>query len=158
MTKRLKLAAETVEDLRVLNAVIQDGLVRACDMVFVAEARRFVMVFNRFRWEKLNREVGLFRFRRPSYERVRSGLHVDDVLSVQTQNMPAKDSEEILVLLDVAWDGPTNVDESRNGTLTFTFSGNISIALTVELINVHMSDLGDPWETKNRPDHELEVS
>src|SRR5271165_6680197 len=48
----LKLRAEDVDDLAVISACLQDALVAVRDLAFVPEDRTFVMVANRFRWER----------------------------------------------------------------------------------------------------------
>ena len=48
---RLKLRAITAEDIKVLSALLQDGLVAASDMHYEKSENSFVMVINRFCWE-----------------------------------------------------------------------------------------------------------
>ena len=48
----LKLRAHDAEDLAVVSALLQDAIVPAKEMTFLADERRFVMVANRFMWER----------------------------------------------------------------------------------------------------------
>ncbi|MGY9006559.1 MAG: DUF2948 family protein, partial [Alphaproteobacteria bacterium] len=50
----LKLRAIDSDDLDVLGAFLQDALVPVCDMQFIPDERRFVLVANRFCWERLD--------------------------------------------------------------------------------------------------------
>jgi len=55
MPTPLKLRAVDEADVEVLGACLQDALVPAHDMSFLAEEKRFVLVANRFCWEKLEK-------------------------------------------------------------------------------------------------------
>ena len=48
----LKLRAHDAEDLAVVSSLLQDAIVPAKEMTFLAAERRFVMVANRFMWER----------------------------------------------------------------------------------------------------------
>ena len=47
----LKLRATDAGDLEVVSAGLQDAIVPVVDMTWEREARRFVLVVNRFKWE-----------------------------------------------------------------------------------------------------------
>ena len=76
----LRLRAEDDEDLAVISACLQDALVSVRDLAYDRDARTFVLVANRFRWEgadaraceKLLR-AGQRRFGRVSSEQVGAG-------------------------------------------------------------------------------------
>ena len=48
----LKLRAHDAEDLAALAACLQDALVPLADVVYLKAEKRFVMVANRFMWER----------------------------------------------------------------------------------------------------------
>ena len=53
MTDRpLKLSARDAGDLSVISTMVQDALVRPGDMVFRGRERRFLMLLDRFMWER----------------------------------------------------------------------------------------------------------
>src|SRR5258708_34390989 len=54
----LRLRAEDGEDLAVISACLQDALVSVRDLAYDREARTFVLVANRFRWEATEAERG----------------------------------------------------------------------------------------------------
>ena len=54
----LKLTGKNLEDLRVISAYCQDGIVTVKDMVYLKKNRIFVMMMNRFMWE--DAEKGAF--------------------------------------------------------------------------------------------------
>ena len=43
----------------------------------------------------------------------------------------------------------------KNYEMNLIFSGNAIIKVTAELIEVILDDQGSPWETKNKPKHDL---
>ena len=50
-----KLRAEDADDLAVISACLQDALVAVRDLAFVPPDHTFLMVANRFRWERASR-------------------------------------------------------------------------------------------------------
>ena len=57
--KNLKLNAISVEDLRVISAHLQDSITQVKDIVHLKKNRIFLIQFNRFMWEDV--EKGIFR-------------------------------------------------------------------------------------------------
>ena len=142
----LRLSAEDADDLAVISACLQDAVTQVRDLAFPPSARRFAMGVNRFRWE------GEGEARGHGHERVRSGLHFDNVLKVQARNIAQDRPEGVLNLLAIRFDEL----EAPSGIVTLTFSGDGEIRLEVEALEAHLSDLGLPWETPNRPEHDLD--
>ena len=48
----LKLSARDAEDLAVVSSMVQDALTRARDMTFQQRERRFLVLLDRFMWER----------------------------------------------------------------------------------------------------------
>ena len=57
--KNLKLIAKTEEDLRVISAHLQDGIVNVADIANLEKNKIFLMQINRFMWEDV--EKGCFQ-------------------------------------------------------------------------------------------------
>ncbi|MES1159070.1 MAG: DUF2948 family protein [Terricaulis silvestris] len=144
MSDQLRLLAEDAADLDVIASAAQDALVRMGDLAFDAKARRFSAMLNRFRWEKVNGAGG-------PYERVRAALSFESVLGVKSKKLrtTAPDALASLLSLSFAVDA-----EPPSGVVNLTFAGGGEIALQVECLDVVLADLGDPWPTPRRPDHE----
>lgn len=156
MAGPLKLRCLDADDVAVLGACLQDALVPATDMSYLAAERRFVFVANRFCWEKLpataldpnagNDPMG-------PYERVHCGVTIERVKAVRTRGFvpgAPEDAErlfEVLTLLPE--DGPDGP------ALTLVFAGQVAIRLEVESIDIHAQDVGEPWPTLWRPNHPL---
>ncbi|GAA2853889.1 DUF2948 family protein [Aminobacter aminovorans] len=139
----LKLVALDEEDLEIVSAHVQDAVIRVGDIAFDAPAKRFALAMNRFAWET---KKGFFR---PKYERRRSILHFDRVLSAQLQGISRAKTDDVLELLAIGFaqeEGPT-------GTIELLFSGDAAIRLDVEVIEARLTDTGAAWQASSRPIH-----
>jgi hypothetical protein len=138
----LKLAALDAEDLTVISAHLQDAVLRAGDLAYLAAEHRFVLVLRRFDWSD---QAG-----QPARRRL-AGMHFERVLGVRTRGIaPGRDPDAVLSLLAVTFDP----GEPPSGTVTLVFSGDAAIRLDVECIEVQMKDLGPVWEADGRPAHD----
>ena len=137
----LKLRAVDEEDLAVLSAILQDALVAVGDMAFLPEERRFVLVANRFRWERKPEEGGKL------FERTLTGVTFDTVAAVKIRGFDRADRDRLLQVLAV---------RGEAGAVVFDFSGADSMRLEVERILCHLEDLGEPWPTQWQPRHPLD--
>jgi len=138
---KLKLRAEDEEDLAVVSAFLQDALVPVAEMVFLPDEQRFVLVANRFMWE-----------REPVYkkghcERTLTGIAFDGVTAVQVRGFERSDGDRILEVLAV---------RATAGAIIFEFSGADAMRLEVGRILCHLEDIGEPWPTPWRPRHALD--
>ena len=82
--KNLKLIANSDEDLRVISAHLQDSITQVKNIVHLKKNRIFLIQFNRFMWEDV--EKGVFRKSR----RVQSVLKLDNILGVYSKNLNQK--------------------------------------------------------------------
>ena len=143
----LKLVAADNKDLEVLSAMLQDAVAKVGDIAWLPEQRRFAMVANRFVWESAGAKG------QGPFARVRAGLHFDDVISVQRQNIRAEARDAVLNMLSITPDMPG--DENAHRHIDLAFAGGGTIRLTVEAITAELRDISDPWVTRSRPDHKL---
>lgn len=139
--RALKLRAEDPEDLGVLAAVLQDALLPVCDMEYLPDEKRFVLVANRFKWETANGKPSR------TFERTLTGLCFDDVAAVRTRGFSRSERQRILNLLTI---------EAAPQAVTFAFSDGALLRLDVAAIRCHVEDIGEPWPTPWRPDHPLD--
>ncbi len=141
---RLRLYAQDAEDLSVISATLQDAVLTIADMAFLPRRRRFALVLNRFRWERLADGS-----RRKTAERVRTGLHFDGVLKAGMRNLKRDRPDAVLSLLALTHEaGPDGT-----ATIGLVFSGDGGIRLSAECIDVVMEDLSDPWPARGVPSH-----
>jgi hypothetical protein len=139
--QELKLKAEDPEDIGVVAAVLQDALVSVCDMEYLPDEKRFVLVVNRFKWETVAGQPSR------TFERTLTGLCFDDVAAVKTRGFSRAERERILNLLTI---------EAAPQAVTFDFSDGAMLRLDVAGIRCHVQDIGEPWPTPWRPDHLLD--
>ncbi|MCZ6884976.1 MAG: DUF2948 family protein [Alphaproteobacteria bacterium] len=164
MSERLQLRAVDADDLSILGAYLQDALVPVSDMCFLSAENRFVLVANRFRWEKLEAPDGDASQDRASakpagepgetYERVHCGItfeHVKRVKSLGFAPGAAVDQGRLLEVLTII-----NEDNDVANEITMVFSGNTAVKLEVDAVEVFVQDLGEPWPTMWRPHHPVE--
>tara|TARA_B100000029_G_scaffold170524_1_gene166785 strand:- start:2885 stop:3334 length:450 start_codon:yes stop_codon:yes gene_type:complete len=139
--KNLKLTATSDEDLRVISAHLQDSITQVKNIAHLKKNRILLIQFNRFMWEDV--EKGVFR----KNKRVQSILKFDNVFSVHSKNINQKNRDRFLDFLAIE----TKVLSDKSYEINLNFAGNILIKLNTEVIECFLEDLGDPWETKNKP-------
>jgi hypothetical protein len=163
----LKLRAHDAEDLQALATCLQDALVPLADVVYLKAEKRFVMVANRFMWERNAEDAPEFepepepepepgsgpedadaRFDdaqpRPLYHRVNCAVYFDWVQNVRFRGLDPREKDQMLNLLTV---------EAAPGAILLVFSGGGAIRLEVRGVRCHLEDLGEPWPTRWRPNH-----
>jgi hypothetical protein len=143
MSGMLKLMAEDAADLDIIAAAAQDALLRVGDVSYDQKARRFAALINRFRWEQAG-EKGPF-------ERVRSALSFESVLSVKSRKVRMDSPDAVASLLSVSFMPDA---EPPGGKVRLMFAGGGEIALEVECLDALLMDMGAAWRTPRRPDHE----
>ncbi len=138
--RALRLRAETAEDLPVLSALVQDAIAQTSEIAFARRRRRFALLLNRFRWEDA---PAAERQGRP-FERVQSVLAIDGVLAARANGVDPKDRDLVLELLTL-----TFVPAAEGaGTLHLVFAGDGEIALSVECLDVSLTDIARPYEAR----------
>ncbi|MGF1628687.1 MAG: DUF2948 family protein [Kiloniellaceae bacterium] len=161
--KPLKLRAHDPADMDVVAALLQDALVPLGDMTYLAREKRFVMVANRFRWhgdpaedtrpsspppQPAGEDVAFDeKGDAPLFERVNSGLCFDKVERVRYRGLTPGRDDEILSLLTIT---------TRPDAITLIFAGEAAVRLEVAAVRCHLEDIGEPWPTRWRPQHDAE--
>ncbi len=145
--KALRLRIEDAEDLKIVSAHLQDAIAKVGDFAYEKKRRRFAGVFNRFRWEAEGKRV--------PHSRIRTGIHFDDVTTVRSKNIRLDAEDAVVELLAIRFEGEGGA-EDPGGTITLEFAGGGTIALDVECVEGHLTDIGQAWETRNRPAHDLD--
>jgi hypothetical protein len=139
----LKLIALDKEDLEIVSAHLQDAVVKVDEIVWLPEQHRLVVALNRFDWEAATAE-------NPAWQRRRSALRFDRVLSFKSRNVTPADKDKVLNLLALDF----HETESPGGTVTLAFSGDVALRLDVECVESEVVDLGPVWTTTCCPCHE----
>ena len=151
--RKLRLRAESPDDLDVIGAVLQDALIPVADMAFLPDENRFALVANRFCWEA--EEGGAApvqaggRWRAAAHRRVNAGVLFGGVQGVRTRGFDREDAARILSLLAIRAEAGLDATE-----ITLVCAGAASIRLRVTAIDCRLDDIGEPWPTAWRPSHE----
>ena len=138
----LRLAMESSEDVPVISALVQDAVGLAGEISW--------MPLNRFRWED---HAAAERAGR-KFERVRSALIFDDVLSVRTSGLDPRERDTVYALLQITFEP----GEDGAGRLVLELAGDGTLAFDVECLAGQLIDLSRPWEAMagKAPDHDLD--
>lgn len=146
MSRDLKLLALDTEDLSVLSAHVQDALLKASGISYIAAEKRLILPMNRFAWEAKEAKRWFFK----KFERKQSVLHFDRVSAIRSQGIDRSSESQVLSLLAVTF---TSSDHAPAGTIELLFSDQITLQAEVECIEAQLSDLGAAWEAQSSPNH-----
>ena len=134
----LRLLAQDTDDLAVISAAMQDAVAKIGDVQFEPKSRRLTIAFNRYCWECGGR-------------RVRSGLQLGGVLSVQARKIRRNAPDAVLEVLAMTFEP----GEPPGGIITLSCAGGGDIRATVECVEAVLADVSEPWPTPRTPAHEL---
>ena len=140
MDGELKLKAFDEDDLIIISSLCQDSIIKEHEYGYDEKSKRFAILMNRFCHESNDQQ------------RIRTAIHFDYVENLKTRNINKDDKDETLVLLAIKFDET----KKPSGSITLEFSGNKAINLLVENIEVFLTDIGDPWLTDKKPNHDNE--
>ncbi len=135
----LRLIARSVEDLGVMGALTQDAAGKAADAAFLRRKRRFVALFNRYRWEE-----------GAAFERVRAALSVENAQAVRARGLAKDAPDQVYNLLALRFEPGADTE----GVLRLILSGDAEIAITVEALEITLTDISRPWPAQAAPRHE----
>lgn len=139
----LKLLALDAEDLAVVSAHVQDAVFKVEGLSFDARRRVFSVVVNRFAWETADA-------RGKRFERRRAVIAFKRVAAVRSIGIDRRKDDAVFSLLALRF---TPKGEGPEGTLELLMSGEASVALDVECVEVQLADTGGAWETSLKPRH-----
>lgn len=146
MPKSLKLIAAEIEDMEILSAALEGMITSPGEMSYLKTARAFTVMGSRFKWEDVSHSSEI----EDSWFRIRSGLYFGDVMSVKAVGVSQKNPTEVLELLTLS----THLGEAGQADIRLNFAGGGTICLTMECINVTLTDTGEPWSTSRKPGHD----
>jgi len=145
---RLRLRAVSTEDVEILSTLLQDAIIPGEDMSFERAGRRFVMVANRFCWDRpavagVTTDSGA-----PVYERQLCGIQILNIDKVRTTSMPASRRRALFNLLAI-----TAMTTADGATVELLFSGGVSLRLDADSLLILAEDLEESRPTPNLPSH-----
>ena len=145
---RVRLRAESVSDVEVISALLQDAIIPGEDMTYDRTGRRFVMVANRFCWDRrplagVTSETGA-----PIYERRLCGVRIEGVNAVEAAGMPVTRRGALFNLLAIT------AADAADARVEILFSDGVSLRLAVDGISILAGDLDDGRPTSVMPAHD----
>ena len=146
MSEPLKIRAYDAESLNVLSACVQDAIVPICDIAYLPDERRFVLVVNRFKWEDCD-DGCLTGDGDTVFERTLCGICFEDVRAVKTLKLDLRRRDQIFSLLALDY---------HDQCVELHFCGGSAIRLEVDCVRCRADDMGESWPTRNRPRHPVE--
>ncbi|MCU0881595.1 MAG: DUF2948 family protein, partial [Hyphomonadaceae bacterium] len=129
----LRLLAEEPEDLAVISAAVQDGLVAMADAQWLKARRRFSLQFQRYCHERTPVAGAKHG------QRVWSVLAFEGVTAVRARKVAQARPAAFASILSVSFEA----GEAPSGTVTLTLADDGAIALDVECIDAVLADLGE---------------
>ena len=137
----LKLYGRSAEDMHIMSTYLQDAVAQLGDMAHLAGEKRFVILFNRFCWEREGAPM-----------RVRSALQLANVAAIRQKKLNLKRRDGVVALLAIDFE-PGTLPE---GEIALQFAGGGEIRLAVEACEAILEDITAPWAASSRPQHDLE--
>ena len=143
--KPIKLIVKSADDVTMLSAFLQDGLIAHHDIRYDKQAAELVMVVDRYRWEaSASRD-----------ERVLMGLRIGKVAAVQQKKMQigtaANEASVFYNLLQFAYEK----GQDGKASLLFTFSAGAALRLTIDDLMMSAGDIAPPRPAIAKPSHQL---
>lgn len=138
----LKLIALDDTDLAVVSACLQDAVFKTGDTALHGKDGTFTLEVNRFVWEDGGDKS--------SFERRRAVLAVKQVRSVRSRGIDRKAAGKVHSLLALRF---LAGEDAPAGVVELVLSGDATLQLEVNCIEVQFADVGGGWETKFKPRH-----
>lgn len=133
----LKLIAKDAEDIQTVAALLQDSVASACDINYKPDEKSFVMVLQRFLWDKIDQP----------YQRANCAIDISGVENVQITGVNPRDPTALFDLLTV---------KLEDEFLCFIFAGEGKMRLKLADWALRIEDFGDPWDVKFKPEHQIQ--
>lgn len=143
------VVARDASDIAVISALLQDAVLPVTDLRYDAKRRRFAALVNRFRWEDRAAAEKAGR----AYERVRAVLSVEDVRKVTSTGINRADKTTVLSVLSMRF----IPGEDGTGRIEVILSGNGTLALEVEALEITLRDVTRPYAAPSgkAPSHRI---
>ena len=164
--RAFRVRAETLEDLEIISAMLQDAIAPISEIAWRRVDKRFIIMAQRFRWEKASRDLPfdegpdtLGNAQEPGeendeeknepaptvwFERITCALRFENVSAVRANRIDLANRSQMLELLSL---------HVTDGGLDLAFAGDKTIRLTISDLSCHAEDIGSPWPTMLRPEH-----
>ena len=136
-----------------VSALLQDAIIAGADMHYEAQHGCFMIVANRFCWERpaladMNDSAG-----GPVHERALCGVRINHVTAVQKRRWPVAWRDAFLNLLALKLLAMPKQNGGR--IIELSFSGGPSLRLATKQIDIVLGDFESGRPTNLQPRHDL---
>lgn len=142
--KPIKLIVKSADDVTMLSAFLQDGLIAHHDIHYDKAAKELVMVVDRYRWE-----IDATR-----QERVLMGLRIGKVSSVLQKKMMAPMGDDGASVFYNLLQFQYEQGQDGGGALVFTFSAGAGLRLIIDDLMMSAGDIAPPRPAIAQPSHD----
>ena len=149
----LRLAAKDEADLEVVSALLQDAIIAGADMHYDVQHDCFMIVANRFCWERPSLADMSDSTGGVVHERALCGVRINHVIAVQKRRWPADWHDAFLNLLALKLVAMSQLDSGC--MMELSFSGGPSMRLTAKQIDIVVGDLDSGRPTNLQPRHDF---
>ncbi len=138
----LRLRARDAKDIQVVSTLIQDSVFKRHAISWNARQREFAVLLSRFCWERGSDEGS---------QRIRTVLKVTDILDIQMADLTQASAPDVFSCLELRF----KPHEELSGELALILSGDRDVKMSVECIEVSLTDVSSPYPAASRktPDH-----
>jgi len=151
--ENLRLMVRDADDLSVASALLQDAIIPGGDIEFDRRAGEFILIANRFCWERAPLAGLSSSDGKPVHERRLCAVRVCQVAAVQRQNWPEQPADCLFNLLALRY-----LDMAEDGrpaqALQFDFSDGASLRLKIDRLHLLVADLDAGHYTSLQPAHD----
>ena len=149
----LRLVAKDEADLEVVSTLLQDAIIAGADMHYDGQHDCFMIVANRFCWERPELADMNDSNRCALHERTLCGVRINHVTGVQKRQWPKDWRDAFFNLLALK---PVPTPQQNSGRIMeFNFSGGPAMRLITTKINIILDDLDSGRPTNLQPRHDL---
>lgn len=152
-TESLRLVAKDEVDLEVVSALLQDAIIAGADMHYDAQHEYFIVVANRFCWERPAQSDENDGNGGALHERALCGMRINHVTGIQKRHWPKDWHSAFFNLLALKL---VSMPQQSDGcVIECSFSAGPSMRLTAKQINIVLGDLDRGHPTNLHPRHDL---
>ena len=139
----IKLVVKSADDVTMLSAFLQDGLIAGHDIHFDKARAEVVMVVDRYRWEDSAERK----------ERVLMGIRIGKVTACLQKKMQAGRQQSTPVFYNLL---QLSYEEGQDGqrSLLFTFSAGAALRLIIDDLMMSAGDIAPPRPAIAQPSHD----
>lgn len=140
----VRLKATDSDDVQVLSALLQDGLIASGDMHYDHHSECFILLVNRFCWELSEQADDA---NHTAY-RCMCGLHISGVRRLSHRNFSHdRDTAQFYNLLTISYD-------QAEKQLNLVFSDGVEIRCEIDSLDIRLKDVAPPHPAQKIPDHQ----